>query len=97
MKILRQSTYSGKVHQRDLNVTKHQLLQWQVGMHAQKVFPFLSPGDREFLISGTTNEEWDKMAADWFIAVEADTDDSGQILLLNPMEVNEILEFIKRY
>ena len=34
---------------------------WQMGEKAQVAFPDLSPREREFLISGTTPDEWDDL------------------------------------
>jgi hypothetical protein len=37
------------------------LMEWQNGFHIQDVFPELTKDEREFLISGTTPEEWDEI------------------------------------
>jgi hypothetical protein len=57
--------FSGKENEVLLNCTP---LQYLEGMNAynngalmQNAFPFLSPDEREFLISGTTAEEWEAM------------------------------------
>jgi len=34
---------------------------WKDGEYIQRAFSTLSPGDREFVKSGTTPAEWDKM------------------------------------
>lgn len=63
MIISRTSTLSGQVHERDLDVTPQQLREWEAGALAQNVFAHLSPGEREFIISGSTEEEWEEFAA----------------------------------
>ena len=58
MEITRQSVLTGKTRTRALDVTPAQLAAHLDGALAQDVFPHLSAGDREFLISGATEEEW---------------------------------------
>jgi hypothetical protein len=65
MKITRVSLATGKTHTMDLpTVTEERLAQcWsqnpqRKGKHIQEVFPELSADEREFLISGTTPDEW---------------------------------------
>lgn len=64
MKITKRSTLSGVVHTRDIKITAEQLEQFNAGRHIQWVCPNLSPDDREFLLSGSTPEEWDAMCAE---------------------------------
>ena len=61
MIIERKSVISGIVRQRDLDVTPEQIARWQGGELIQNVFPHLSPSDREFLVTGTTDEEWEQI------------------------------------
>lgn len=58
MIISRISTLTGKAHERDLDVTRQQIEDWENGGLAQHVFAHLSAGEREFIISGSTPEEW---------------------------------------
>lgn len=37
---------------------------WKTGASVQWCFPFLSPNQREFLLSGMTDEEWDAHCSD---------------------------------
>jgi len=61
MIIERKSVISGIVRQRDLDVTPEQIARWQGGELIQNVFPHLSPSDREFIVTGTTDEEWEQL------------------------------------
>ena len=61
MIIERKSAISGIVRQRDLDVIPEQIERWQGGELIQNVFPHLSPSDREFLVTGTTDEEWEQL------------------------------------
>ncbi len=61
MIITRTSQISGKAHSMDLDITKEQIEKWENGEVIQKAFPNLTADQREFLISGTTKEEWDKI------------------------------------
>jgi len=59
MIIEKKSAFSGKMNTMDLPVTQEQLDRWQKGRELiQDVFPHLSPDQREFLMTGTTPEEW---------------------------------------
>jgi len=62
MLIRRCSILSGKESERDLPITEDQYRRFESGHgHVQEIFPDLSPGDREFLVTGTTEEEWDTL------------------------------------
>ena len=67
MKITRRDVY-GKDNTREIDITPEQMAAWEAGGLIQNVAPNLSPYDREFLISGTTPEQWDALMA----ATEAD-------------------------
>jgi hypothetical protein len=54
------SMLTGKIHEREIDVTPEQLKKWQGGMLIQDAMPHLSSDDREYLISGATPEEWEK-------------------------------------
>ncbi len=58
MQVTRTSPFSGKTNTREINVTDAQLARWHRGEPIQNVMPHLSPGDREFLMTGITPEEW---------------------------------------
>jgi len=58
MKILRQSILTGRVHERDIDITEAQLEAWQHGELIQDVAPNLTTSEREFIINGVTDEEW---------------------------------------
>lgn len=59
MLITRKSQATDTMHTMDLPVTQVQLDRWQAGELIQHVMPHLSVDQREFLITGTTKEEWD--------------------------------------
>ena len=40
---------------------KNSMEEWQNGSLVQVAFPYLSPDEREFLITGLTPSEWDEM------------------------------------
>ena len=50
---------TGITRTKELPITYKQLKQWEDGMLAQQAFPNLNASDREFIISGITDEEWD--------------------------------------
>lgn len=61
MLIERRSPLTGKLNQREINVTAEQLIRWKDGGLIQKVMPDISDDDREFLISGFTPEDWNEL------------------------------------
>lgn len=58
MKITRTSMITGQTHTLDLPVTEFELTLFQKGMLIQEAFPNLSAGEREFILTGITPEEW---------------------------------------
>jgi len=44
-----------------VEVKKEDYNRWKSGEMAQDCFPYLTPEEREFLISNTTPKEWDNM------------------------------------
>ena len=60
MEITRKSMLSGVVRTRELPVTQKQMdIYERTDEKIQDVFPELSAGDREFIMTGITDEEWD--------------------------------------
>jgi hypothetical protein len=64
MLIRRRSQITGIVRERNLDITEEQLNRFFSGELIQKCFPNLSVGDREFILSGITEEEWDTTFSD---------------------------------
>ena len=58
MKIKRTSPITGITRTRDIDVTKEQLVRWEAGALIQDVMGHLSAADREFIITGITDDEW---------------------------------------
>lgn len=64
MKIVRQSKLTGVIHSREIDVTSEQLEQLALPNRTaliQHICPDLSPSDREFLLTGITDEEWESL------------------------------------
>jgi hypothetical protein len=64
MLITRTSMMTGKVRTLDVPVTEEQLQAWQSGSLIQKAMPHLNADQREFLLTGSTQEEWDETFGD---------------------------------
>jgi len=60
MKIKRTSQVTGITRTRDIDVTKEQLVRWEAGALIQDVMGHLSAADREFIITGITDDEWQR-------------------------------------
>jgi len=61
MIVTKVSMLSGKTSSMELNVTNDQLDRWKGGELIQNVFPHLTPDEREFLMTGSTAEEFDSL------------------------------------
>lgn len=61
MLITRVSKVSGNENTMDLDITTDQLNAWRSGTPIQQVMPHLTPDQREFLITGITPNEWEKI------------------------------------
>lgn len=61
MNITRKSSYSGVIRTLDLPITEEQMNNFNNGMHVQRAFPNLPADQREFILTGITSEEWNKM------------------------------------
>ena len=61
MEITRTSPISGITRTKDIPVTQEQLNEWKGGTIIQKVMPELTPEQREFIMTGIIQEEWDTL------------------------------------
>ena len=64
MEITRKSMISGIVRTRQLDITPEQWAAFEGGAHIQNAMPHLSGSDREFILTGITDEEWDEEFAE---------------------------------
>ena len=64
MEITRTSTLTGVERTRDIDVTPAQFAAWKSGELIQNAMPHLSDADREFVMTGTTIEEWTSVFGD---------------------------------
>ena len=60
MQITKVSMFTKKEHTLDIPVTIKQLNEWHNGTAIQEAMPHLTPYQCEFLMTGVTEEEWDK-------------------------------------
>lgn len=59
MKITKKSPLTGKMNTMELDITQEQLDRWKAGEPIQNVFPYLEKHEREFLITGFTQKDWE--------------------------------------
>jgi hypothetical protein len=60
MQVTKRSALTGKTHTLEIDITEVQWNRWKAGEMIQDVCPHLSADDREYLISGSTVEEWNQ-------------------------------------
>lgn len=65
MKVTKTSPISGKEHTLEIDVTEEQLRELYSGdkrrRPVQAIYPNLTAGEREFLLTGITEEEWEEL------------------------------------
>ena len=65
MKLTKKSNFTGKEHTREIGLTEEQLNAYYMSTKPiQIIFPHLSVEDREFIMTGTTPEEWKELFGD---------------------------------
>ena len=64
MLVTKKSQFSGNINSREIDVTNEQIEDWKNGTPIQNAMPNLSVDDREFLLTGTTPEEWKSIFGD---------------------------------
>lgn len=60
MIIKRTCPFSGEPKEMDLPVTQEQMDAFEAGNKVQHVFPNLTASQREFILTGITDDQWDK-------------------------------------
>lgn len=58
MKVTRTSQATGITREMELNITDEQIMKYEKGALIQDAFPNLTPSEREFLMTGITEDEW---------------------------------------
>jgi hypothetical protein len=61
MQFIRKSMLSGVTRSRDIDVTEEEYDRWRSGVLIQRAMPHLSDVDREFIMTGITEEEWGRV------------------------------------
>lgn len=61
MKITRFDPVSGKTNTQELPITEEQYAAWESGKLIQNAMPHLTPSQREFIMTGITEESWNKL------------------------------------
>jgi hypothetical protein len=58
MIIERRSELTGAYREMEIDVCPQQIKEWEEGKLIQDAMPNLTPSEREFIMTGTTDEEW---------------------------------------
>lgn len=62
MIIERTSELSGVTRTMEIDVCEQQIKEWTEGKLIQDAMPNLTPTEREFIMTGTTDEEWETLS-----------------------------------
>lgn len=65
MIITRTSPLNGKTESVEIDVTEEQIKSWKDGALIQDAMPHLSQSDREFIMTGITDEQWHATYGDY--------------------------------
>ena len=60
MKVIKTSQITGIIREMELDITEEQIMKYEAGALVQDAFPNLTTTEREFLITGVTEEEWNE-------------------------------------
>ena len=63
MKIYRSSPITGRVNVMDIDISASQYRDWEQGTLIQIAMPNISADEREFIISGSTRQDWETMSS----------------------------------
>ena len=77
MFITRREPFTGLINTREIDVTWEQWDSWLHGEPIQNAMPNLTASEREFILTGITDELWDELFEDWDDAIEWHGVDSG--------------------
>lgn len=61
IEFVRRSPLTGKIHTREIELDPFDMEKYERGALIQDAFPYLTAGEREFIMTGTTEEEWDEL------------------------------------
>lgn len=61
MIITRRNPFTSEMISREIDVTQHEYDNWLNGQLIQDAMPHLSADEREFIMTGITPEQWDKL------------------------------------
>lgn len=64
MLIRRKSMFTGVERVREIGVDAEDYARWQLGENIQVAMPYLNAADREFILTGVTQDEWDAAFAE---------------------------------
>ena len=64
MEIKRRSLATGRLNAMIIDVTQEQLNKWASGALIQDAMPNITPAEREFIMTGITQSEWDVLFSD---------------------------------
>lgn len=89
MEVMATCRFCGTTH--TLTVDINDYFDWQNGKHIQDAMPYLTPAERELLISQTCQTCWDKMFAD-DEEEEVFVSDEDGFITLSELDIDEFID-----
>ena len=90
MEVMATCRFCGTTH--TLTVDINDYFNWQEGTHIQDAMPYLTPAERELLISQTCQTCWDKMFADDEEEEEVFVSDEDGFITLSELDIDDFIE-----
>ena len=92
MEVLATCRFCGTTH--TLTVDINDYFSWQEGTHVQDAMPYLTPAERELLISQTCQACWDKMMAGLYDEEEEEVfvSDEDGFITLSELDIEDFIE-----
>ncbi len=93
MEITRQSVSSGTIRTIDLPITQEQIDAYEAGEYIQVAFANLTADQREFILTGIVQDEWDKL----FPAEDDEIEDTSPLNGPEPLPGVVVFEYTNAY
>ena len=96
MRLIRRSMLTGIIRHRELPVTEEQMEAWINGALIQDAMPHLSDEDREWIMTGSTKEEFEEAFGDVELGEEQPGDRDDGILTIDMSDTDGFINTMEQ-
>ncbi len=90
MEVMATCRFCGTTHTMTVYIDDY--FDWQEGTHIQEAMPYLTPAERELLISQTCQDCWDKMFGQNEKEEEVFVSDEDGFITLSELDIDDFIE-----